>query len=98
MDLRVFAPPDLTAEARRFLAPFEVNSIVSSIRDVHGEGLRSARCLLYLSGYENPKQVSNSLRALARWKVHTIVLFARKADHRTVVDWARVAERVSRSV
>jgi transcriptional regulator with XRE-family HTH domain len=94
MDLQVFASPELTGEARRFLAPFEVNSIVSSIRDFRGERVRSVRCLLYLSGHENSKQVSNSLRALARWKVHTIVLFARKADHRTVVDWARVAERV----
>ena len=96
MDLQVFATPALAGEARRFLAPFQVNSIVSSIRAVQEEPLLGDRCLLYFSGYEDEKQVSNSLKALARWKrrVYTVALFARKADHRTVVDWARVAERV----
>lgn len=96
MDLQVFVPPELAGEARRFLAPFQVNSIVSSIRAVQQEPLLGDRCLLYLSGYEDEKQLSKSLKALARSKrrVYTVALFARKADHRKVVDWARVAERV----
>jgi len=96
MDLQVFVPPELAGEAKRFLAPFQVNSIVTSVRDVQEAPLRGGRCLLYLSGHEDDKQLSKSLKALARGKrrVHTVVLFARKADHRKVVDWARVAERV----
>lgn len=96
MDLQIFAPPELAGEAQRFLAPFEVNSIVTSVRDVQEEPLRGGKCLLYMSGHEDEKQLSKSLKALARGKprVYTVVLFARKADHRTIVDWARVAERV----
>lgn len=96
MDLQVFAPPELAREAKRFLAPFQVNSIVSSMRAVQEEPLRGDRFLLYLSGHEDEKQLSKSLRALARWKrrVHTVVLYARRADQRKVVDWARAAERV----
>lgn len=92
----MFAPPELAGEARRFLAPFQVNSVVSSMHAVEHEPLRGERCLVYLSGYEDEKQLSKSLGALARWKgrVYTVVLYARRADCRRVVDWARVAERV----
>ncbi|MBI1876171.1 MAG: helix-turn-helix transcriptional regulator [Acidobacteria bacterium] len=66
------------------------------MRTVQDERFRGDRCLLYLSGHEDDEQLSKSLRALARGKrrAHTVVLFARKVDHRKVVDWARVAERV----
>jgi len=96
MNVQVFAAPELTGEVRRFLAPFEVNSIVSSMRAVLEEPLRGDKFILYLSGHEDDKQLSKSLRALARRKgrIRTLVLYARKADHRKVVDWARVAERV----
>lgn len=58
--------------------------------------LRAEQCLLYLSGNEDEKQFTKPLKALARWKrrVHTVVLYARRADHRTIVGWARAAERV----
>lgn len=96
MDLQVFAAPELAGEAKRFLAPFQVNSIVSSIGAVQDEPLRGDRFLLYLSGQEDDQQLSKRLKALARSKrrVHMVVLYARRADHRKVVDWARVAERV----
>lgn len=96
MNVQVFAAAELTGEAKRFLAPFEVNSIVSSMGAVQEEPLRGDKFLLYLSGHEDDKQLSRSLRALARRKgrIRTLVLYARKADHRKVVDWARVAERV----
>lgn len=96
MDLQVFASPELADEAQRFLAPFQVNSIVSSMRAGRQEPLRGNRFLLYMSGHEDDKELLKSLRALARWKgrVHTVVLFARRADHRKLVDWARAAERV----
>lgn len=96
MDVQVFAPPELTAEAKRFLAPFEVNSIVSPMRAALQGPPRGDKLLLYLSGHEDDKQLSKSLRALARRKgrAHRLVLYARRADHRKVVGWARVAERV----
>ncbi len=53
MDLQVFAAPELASEAKRFLAPFQVHSIVSSMRTVQDEPLRGDRFLLYLSGQEN---------------------------------------------
>lgn len=49
MNVQVFAAPELTGEARRFLAPFEVNSILSSMRAVQEEPLRGDKFLLYLS-------------------------------------------------
>ncbi len=96
MDLQVFAAPELAGEAKRFLAPFQVNSIVSSMRAVQEEPLRADRFLLYLSGQEDDQQLSKPLKALARSKrrVHMVVLYARRAEHRKIVDWARVAERV----
>lgn len=96
MNLQIFAPPALVGEAKRFLAPFQVNSIVSSIRAVHGESLSGDRFLLYLSGREDEKQLSKPLKVLAQRKrrMHMVVLYAGRADHRKVVDWARVAERV----
>jgi transcriptional regulator with XRE-family HTH domain len=95
MNVQVLAAPELTGEAKRFLAPFEVNSIVSSMRAVQAP-LRGDKFLLYLSGHEDDKQLSKSLRALARRKgrIGMLVLYVRKADHHKVVDWARVAERV----
>jgi hypothetical protein len=94
MDVQVFAPPELAGEAKRFLAPFQVNPIVSSVRSVEDEPLHGERFLLYLSGQEDDKQLSKSLRALARQKrrIRTLVLYPRKADHRRIVGWARVAE------
>lgn len=96
MDVQVFAPPQLAGEAKRFLAPFQVNSIVSSMRDVQQEPLRGDRFLLYLSGHEDEDQLLKPLKTLARLKrrVLAVVLYARRPDHRKVVDWARVAERV----
>ena len=96
MDVQVFAPPELAGEAKRFLAPFHVNSIVSSMCAAQEEPFRAERFLLYLSGHEDEEQLSKQLKALARWKrrVFMVVLYARRADHRKVVDWARVAERV----
>lgn len=96
MDVQVFTPPELAGEAKRFLAPFEVNPFVSSMRSAHDQPLQADRVLLYLSGHEDQKQLTEPLKALARRKhrIATVVLFARRADHRKVVDWARVAERV----
>lgn len=96
MDLQVFASPELAAEAKRFLAPFAVVPFVSSLRSGPEEPLRAEKCLLYLSGDEGQEQLSRSLKALARSKgrVSCIVLYARRAEHRRVVDWARVVERV----
>lgn len=96
MDVQIFAPPELAGEAKRFLAPFEVNSIVSSMHAAQDEPLHGDRVLLYLSGREDQKQLTAPLKALARRKrrIGTVVLFARRAEHRKVVDWARVAERV----
>lgn len=95
MDLQIFAPPELAGEAKRFLAPFEVNSTVRSMRAVQEEPFSGDKFLLYLSGREDEKQLSKPLRVLARRKrrVHIVVLYAGRAD-RKVVDWARVAERV----
>jgi DNA-binding transcriptional regulator YiaG len=96
MDLNVFAAPSLAGEAKRFLAAFQVNSIVSPTVAVEHEPEHGDQCLLYLSGHEDGKQLTKPLKALARWKrrVHTIVLYARRPDHRKIVDWARAAERV----
>ncbi len=96
MDLQVFAAPELAGEAKRFLAPFQVNSIVSSMGALQDEPLRGDRFLLYLSGQEDDQQLSKRLKTLARSKrrVHMVVLYARRAEHRKIVDWARVAERV----
>jgi hypothetical protein len=96
MDLNVFAAPGLAGEAKRFLAAFQVNSIVSPTVAVEHEPEHGDQCLLYLSGQEDGKLLTKPLKALARWKrrVHTIVLYARRPDHRKIVDWARAAERV----
>ena len=95
MDLQVFAPPELANEAKRFLAPFEVNSTVSSMQEIHEGSLRGNQVLIYMSGHENEQQLSRPLKRLARVKrrLRTVVLYARRADHRNVVHWARVAER-----
>jgi DNA-binding transcriptional regulator YiaG len=95
MDLQVFAPQELAGEARRFLAPFEVNSIVSPMRAIQDKPLRGDRFLIYLSGREDEAQLTRPLKSLARAKrrLHTVVLYARRADHRNVVHWARAAER-----
>ncbi len=95
MDLQVFAPAELTGEAKRLLAPFEVNSIVSPMRAIQDEPLRGHRFLIYLSGLEDEGQVTTPLKRFARVKQRllTVVLYARRADHRNVVLWARAAER-----
>jgi DNA-binding transcriptional regulator YiaG len=95
MDLHVFALPELASEAKRFLAPFDVNSIVSPMRAIQDEPLRGARFLIYLSGRENEEQLTKPLKSLARAKrrLLTVVLYARRADHRNVVLWVRAAER-----
>src|SRR4051812_37408349 len=95
MDLQVFAPAELTSEAKRFLAPFEVNSIVSPMRAIQDEPLRGDRFLLYLSGREDEDQLTKPLKSFARVKrrLLMVVLYARRADHRNVVLWARAAER-----
>jgi hypothetical protein len=87
MDLQVFAPPALANEAKRFLAPFEVNSIVSSMRALQDGPLRGDRFLLYLSGREDEEQLTKPLKSFARAKrrVQTVVLYARRADHRILV-------------
>lgn len=96
MDLQVFAPSGLEAEAKRFLAAFQVNSIVTPMLAVRDEPLGAERCLFYLSGQEDEKQLAKPLKAVARWKrrAHTVVLYARRPDHRKIVDWARAAQRV----
>jgi DNA-binding transcriptional regulator YiaG len=95
MDLHVFASPELANEAKRFLAPFEVNSIVSPMQDIHEASLRGDQFLIYMSGREDEQQLTRPLKRLARVKRHlrTVVLYARHADHRNVVLWARAAER-----
>ncbi len=95
MDLQVFAPAELTSEAKRFLAPFEVNSIVSPMRSIQDAPLRGDRFLIYLSGREDEDQVTKPLKSFARVKrrLLMVVLYARRADHRNVVLWARAAER-----
>ena len=95
MDLQVFAPADLAGEAKRFLAPFEVNSIVSPMQAIQDEPLRGHRFLIYLSGREDEDQVTKPLKSFARVKrrLLMVVLYARRADHRNVVLWARAAER-----
>jgi DNA-binding transcriptional regulator YiaG len=95
MDLQVFAPPVLANEARRFLAPFAVNSIVSSMQEIHEGSLRGNQVLIYMSGREDEQQLTKPLKSLARVKrrLRTVVLYARRADHRNVVHWARIAER-----
>ena len=91
----MFAPPELANEARRFLAPFAVNSIVSSMQEIHEESLRGNQVLIYMSGREDEQQLTKPLKCLARVKrrLRTVVLYARRADHRNVVQWARAAER-----
>jgi hypothetical protein len=44
------------------------------------------RCLFYLSGQEDEKQLTKPLKALAqrRRRMHTVVLYARRADHRKI--------------
>jgi DNA-binding transcriptional regulator YiaG len=95
MDLQVFAPAELASEAKRFLAPFEVNSIVSPMRAIQDEPLRGNRFLIYLSGREDEDQLTKPLKSFARVKrrLLMVVLYARRADHRNVVLWARAAER-----
>jgi DNA-binding transcriptional regulator YiaG len=95
MDLQVFAPPGLASEARRFLAPFAVNSIVSAMHEIHEGSLHGNQVLIYMSGREDEEQVTQPLRRLAKAKRHLrrVVLYARRADHRNVVHWARAAER-----
>jgi DNA-binding transcriptional regulator YiaG len=95
MDLQVFASPGLANEARRFLAPFEVNSIVNSMQEIHEGALRGNQVLIYMSGREDEEQLAKPLKRLARVKrrLRMVVLYARRADHRNVVHWARVAER-----
>jgi len=95
MELQVFAPPALASEAKRFLAPFNVNSVVSSMESIDTGTLRSDRCLIYLSGREGEQQLMIPLKTLARAKRRflTVVLYARNADHRSVVHWARLVER-----
>ena len=95
MDLQVFAPAELAGEAKRFLAPLEVNSIVSPMRSIQDAPLRGDRFLIYLSGREDEDQVTKPLKSFARVKRRPlmVVLYARRADHRNVVLWARAAER-----
>ena len=95
MDLQVFAPPALANEARRFLAPFAVNSIVSSMQEIHEGSLHGNQVLIYMSGREDEQELTKPLKRLARVKrrLRTVVLYARRADHRNVVHWARIAER-----
>ena len=68
MDLQVFAPAELAGEAKRFLAPFEVNSIVSPMRSIQDAPLRGDRFLIYLSGREDEDQVTKPLKSFARVK------------------------------
>lgn len=91
----MFAPPGLASEAKRFLAPFAVDSVVSSIETIQIASLLSDRCLIYLSGREDEGQLATPLKRLARAKrrLQTVVLYARRTDHRVVVHWARLAER-----
>ena len=95
MELQVFTPSALASEAKRFLAPFDVNSVVSSMESIDTGTLRSDRCLIYLSGREGEQQLMTPLKTLARAKRRflTVVLYARHADHRSVVHWARLVER-----
>jgi len=95
MELQVFAPPGLASEAKRFLAPFAVDSVISPIDTIQTASLLGDRCLIYLSGREDEAQLAAPLKRLARAKrrLQTVVLYARRADHRIVVHWARIAER-----
>jgi len=95
MDLQVFAPPALANEVKRLLAPFDVNSVVSSMESIDTGTLRSDRCLIYLSGREGELQLMTPLKTIARAKRRflTVVLYARNADHRSLVQWARLVER-----
>jgi DNA-binding transcriptional regulator YiaG len=95
MELQVFAPPALASEAKRFLAPFAVDSVISPIDTIQTASLLGDRCLIYLSGREDEAQLATPLKRLARAKrrLQTVVLYARRADHRIVVHWARIAER-----
>jgi hypothetical protein len=81
MDLQVFAPAELAGEAKRFLAPFDVNSIVSPMRSIQDAPLRGDRFLIYLSGREDEDQVSKPLKSFARVKrrLLMVVLYARRA-------------------
>lgn len=81
-------------EAKRLLAPFEVNSTVSSMRAIHDESLHGEWFLIYLSGREDEDQLAKPLKCLARVKQRSLtVLYARRADFQIVVHWARVVER-----
>jgi DNA-binding transcriptional regulator YiaG len=95
MDVQVFAPAELASEAKRLLAPFEVNSIISPMRAIDQKQLRADRFLIYLSGQENEEQLTRPLKrfAVARHRLQTVVLYARRADNRLVVLWARAAQR-----
>jgi len=95
VDLQVFAPPELANEAKRFLAPFDVDSVISPMRAIEKERLHGDHFLIYLSGHENEDQLTKPLKCFARVKRHLqmVVLYARRADHRIIVHWARAAER-----
>ena len=87
MDVQIFAPAELASEAKRLLAPFEVNSIISPMRAIDQKQLRADRFLIYLSGRENEEQLTKPLKrfAVARHRLQTVVLYARRADNRLVV-------------
>jgi DNA-binding transcriptional regulator YiaG len=95
MDLEVFTPPSLASEAKRFLAPFEVRSIVRSMTKIEPAEVLGDRCLIYLSGREGERELATSLKLLAQAKRRRliVVLYAARADQRCVVHWVRVAER-----
>ena len=65
-EIRTFWRELLTSEVKRFLAPFEVDSIVSPMRAIQDEPLRGDRFLLYLSGREDEDQLTKPLKSLAR--------------------------------
>ena len=94
MDLDVFAPPSLANEAKRFLAPFDVNSVVRSIAQLESVALLADRYLLYLSGHEDEREIATRLKILSRAKrLRLVVLYSPRADQRILVHWVRAAER-----
>jgi len=54
--------------SRRFLAPCAVNSIVSSMQEIHEGTLRGNQVLIYMSGREDEQELTKPLERLARVK------------------------------
>jgi hypothetical protein len=93
--LQVFAPSGLASEAKRFLTPFAVDSVISAIDTIQTASLLGDRCLIYLSGREDEAQLATPLKRSARAKprLQTVVLYARTADRRHYASCSPYPER-----